>query len=72
MSKINNIDSVVLIFCIQDNSVLEFKRYYPHEEAERILLRLKYIENEKKEKGFADDGLRILSNEKRRNPRSAD
>lgn len=41
-------------------------RYYPHEEAERILLRLKYIENEKEEKGFADDGLRILSNEKRR------
>lgn len=41
-------------------------RYYPHEEAERILLRLKHIENEKEEKGFADDGLRILSNEKRR------
>lgn len=50
MIKINNIDSLVLICCIQDNSVLEFKRYYPHEKTERILLRLKYIENEKKKK----------------------
>ena len=41
-------------------------RYYPHEEAERILLRLKYMENEKEEKGFADDGLRILRNERQK------
>lgn len=41
-------------------------RYYPHEEAERILLHLKHIENQKEEKGFANDGLRILSNERQR------
>lgn len=35
-------------------------RYYPNKEAKKILLRLKEIENDKTEKGFADDGLRIL------------
>ena len=43
-------------------------RYYPHDEAERILLKLKSIENQKSEKGCADDGLRIFQNEKERNP----
>ena len=42
-------------------------RYYPHKEAEEILLRLKHIEDNKVEKGFADDGLRILINEAKRN-----
>jgi hypothetical protein len=41
-------------------------RNYDHKLAEKILLTLKEIEKEKKEKGFADDGLRILSNEKKR------
>lgn len=35
-------------------------RYYPNVEARRILLRLKQIEGGKAEKGFVDDGLRIL------------
>lgn len=41
-------------------------RYYSHDEAERILLKLKSIEDQKSEKGFADDGLRILQNERER------
>lgn len=35
-------------------------RYYPNKEAKKILLRLKEIESDKTEKGFADDGLRTL------------
>ena len=41
-------------------------RNYEHKRAEKLLLRLKEIEKRKVEKGFADDGLRILGNEKRR------
>lgn len=41
-------------------------RYYPHDEAERLLFRLKSIEEKKPEKGFANDGLRILQNERNR------
>lgn len=39
-------------------------RYYPFDEAEKILLMLKEIEKGKKEQGFANDGLRILNNER--------
>jgi hypothetical protein len=39
-------------------------RYYPFDEAKKILLMLKEIEKGKKEQGFANDGLRILNNER--------
>lgn len=38
-------------------------RNYDHNTARGILDKLREIENEKSEKGFADDGLRILANE---------
>lgn len=41
-------------------------RYYRYEDAKEILLNLKRLEKKKSEKGFADDGLRILNNERRR------
>lgn len=39
-------------------------RYYQKDYAESILNQLKRIEEKKSEKGFADDGLRILRNER--------
>ena len=41
-------------------------RNYEHTQAEKVLLELKSLEQLKAEKGFADDGLRILNNERTR------
>lgn len=48
-------------------AVCEFIAYnYEHKRAEKLLLKLKKIEKKKIEKGFADEGLYLLSNEIRR------
>ena len=53
-------------------AVCEFIAYnYEHKRAEKLLLKLKEIEKRKMEKGFADEGLRLLSNEIRRSQSNA-
>ncbi len=37
-----------------------FAHYYPYEEAKKILLSIKEVENNKAEQGYAEDGLRTL------------
>lgn len=41
-------------------------RYYPYSSAKSYLSKLKEIESSKSQKGFADDGIRILENEIKR------
>lgn len=73
--KLSSIQYKKISDCILDNyihyhdedlslAVCDFiARNYEHKKAEELLLSLRKIEKVKDEKGFADDGLRILKNE---------
>ena len=73
--KLSSIQYKKIADCILDNyikyqdedlnlAVCDFiARNYTHKKAKKLLLSLKIIEKGKVEKGFADDGLRILNNE---------